>query len=115
MKGIGFERLAVILGGDPAESARTPVVHAHGEEHHQEGGNAGLDVHFLGMKEQPPDGFIDDGDTGQQQQAGFDKGRKIFYFAVPVLVIGIGRLVGYTDRKESHERRDKIQAGMCGL
>ena len=61
------------------------------------------------MKKQPLDRFIDDPYAGQQQQAGFDEGRKIFKLAMSILVIGVRRLVGNPHRKKRHQRRDQIQ------
>ncbi len=107
---IGFERLAVVLGCDPAQGARSPEIHPHGDKHHDESGDAGLDVDV--MEEEPLDGFVDDPDTGEQEQAGFEEGRKIFHFAVSVLVIGVGGLVGDSNRHQGDDRGDQIERGM---
>src|SRR5437879_2609391 len=47
MKRVRFESLAVIFGGDSAQGPRAPVVHDHGEEHNQEGGEARLDFYMV--------------------------------------------------------------------
>ena len=113
MQGIGFERLAVVLGGNPAQGARAPEIHRHGDEHHDEGGDAGLD--FDMVEEEPFGGLVDDPDAGEQEQAGLDESGEIFHLAVPVLVIGIGRLVGDPDRHQGDDRGDQIKNGVQGF
>ena len=113
MQCIGLERLAVVLGGDPAQRARAPEIHRHGDEHHDEGGDAGLDLDV--MKEEAFSGFVDDPDAGEQQQAGLDEGGEVLHFAVPVLVIGVGRLVGNPDRHQRDDGGDQIERGVQGF
>src|SRR5439155_9037545 len=91
MKRVCLESLAVIFRGDPAQGPWAPVMHDHGEEHKQEGGEARLD--FYMVEEEGVKVFVDDLDAGQQEQSGFDESGEIFDFAMPVLVIGIGGLV----------------------
>ena len=95
------------------ERAGAPGVDRHRQQHDQERGHARLNFHAV--KEQPLDRFIDDPDAGQQQQTGFDEGRKILELAVPVLVIGIRRLVGNPNRKKRHQGRDQVQSGVRRL
>src|SRR5437868_14183073 len=71
VKGIGFQSLTVILGGNPAQSTRAPEVHRHGKEHHGEGGDARFNFHM--EEEQTLHGFIHNPNASQQQQAGFDE------------------------------------------
>ena len=58
------------------------------------------------VKEQSFGGFVDDPDTGEQEQAGLDKGGEVFYLAMPVLVIGVGRFVGDAYGKKRYEGSD---------
>jgi len=80
---------------DPAKRARAPEVNRHGDNHYGKGGNAGLDLNV--MKKEAFSGLVDDPDTSQQEQAGFDEGGEIFYLAVSILMIGVGGLVGNTN------------------
>ena len=62
------------------------------------------------MKEETLDGLINDPDTSEEEEAGFDEGGKVFDFAVTVLVIGIGRLVGNTDREIGDDGGDEVES-----
>ena len=64
------------------------------------------------MVKEPPYRLPDDPHAGHQQQPGFDKCGKIFYFAVAILMVGIGRLIGDAHRKQRDHRRYQIQTGM---
>jgi len=76
--------------------------------------NAGtLGFNFDAVKKQALDGLVDDPDAGQQQEAGLDKGGEILELAVPVLVIGIGGLVGNPHGKERYQGGDQVQSGVC--
>ena len=46
VKGVGFERLAFVFGGDAAQSARAPHIHGHGDEHHGESPDGRFDINF---------------------------------------------------------------------
>ena len=52
------------------------------------------------VEEQPSDRLIDDPDAGQEQQTGFDEGGEVLYLAVAVLMVGVGRFIGDSHRKE---------------
>ena len=67
------------------------------------------------MKEEPLARFVNNPDAGQQQQAGFDEGREAFDFAMTVLVLGVGRLVGDANREVGHRRGHQIEAGVRRL
>ena len=62
------------------------------------------------MKEQALGGLVDDPDTSEEEESGFDEGGEIFYFTVTVLVIGIGRLVGNTDREIGDDGGDEVES-----
>ena len=64
------------------------------------------------MKEQPFDGFVDNPDTREQQQAGFEEGGKIFDFPVTVLMVGVSWLVGNSDRHQRDDGSDQIERGV---
>ena len=85
----------------------------HRKQHHGEGGDRGLDIDAA--KEEAEHGLVDDPGAGQQQQAGFDEGGKVFDFAVAVLVVGVGGLVGDADRKKGQQRCDQIEPGVRGF
>ena len=113
MQRVGFESLAFILGGDAAERAGTPPVDGHGNEHHGEGPDRGLD--FDVAEEQAHDRFVDHPGAGQQKQAGFNEGGEVFDLAVAVLVVGVGGLVGDSDGEIGEQRRDQIEGGVRGF
>ena len=113
MKRVGFERLAVILGSDLAQRPRTPEVHRHGNEHDGESRDAGLDLDVV--KEQPLDRLVDDPNTGKQEQTGFDKRGEILHLAMSVLMVGVGRLVGDSNRHQRDDCRDQIEHGVQGF
>src|SRR3984957_21026489 len=105
MEGVGFERLAVVLYGNLCQSPRPPKIYSHRDEHYGESGDARLD--FDVMEEHPPGRFVNDPDTSQKQEPGFDEGGKILYLAMTVLMIGIGGVVGGADRQEGNDTGDK--------
>ena len=110
VQGIGLERLAVVLGGNPAERARTPEIDAHRNEHHGKGGDAGFNIYVA--EEQTLGRFIDDPNASQQQQTGLDECGKIFYLAVAVLMLRVGRFVGDSNGKQRDDGSDQIQDRM---
>ena len=78
--------------------------------HHHKCPRRRLDLNVL--KEQPLDRLVHDPNAGQQQQAGFDEGGEILNFAVAVLVVRIGGLVGNPHREKRDQRRrpDPVQS-----
>src|SRR5581483_2343060 len=110
MKGICLQSLAVVFGCNSSQSARTPEVDCHREEQCEKCRKAGLDLYMV--EEKTLECLKDDYDTGDKQQASFNKSRKILDLAVPVLVVGIGRFVGHTDGKQRHGCRDQVQGRM---
>src|SRR5215510_9766903 len=113
MQGIGFESLTIVLGCDLRKSARTPVIQPHGQQHHDKGSYAWRDLYFA--EKQPLKSFVDDPNAGKEQQAGFDKSGKVLDFAVTILVLGIGRLIGNSNRQERYNGCYQVQARMSGL
>ena len=65
--------------------------------------------------EQAHDRFVDNPGTGQQKQSGFDEGRKIFDFAMAILVVGVGGLVRDSDREIGQKSCDQIEGGVRGF
>ena len=63
---------------------------------HGKSGDAGLDLDVV--EEQALGGFVDDPDTGQQEQASLDESGEVFDLAMSVLMVGVGRLVGDANR-----------------
>jgi len=106
VESVGFEGLAVVLEGDASERAGAPGIDDDGERHDEEGGEAGFD--FDAVKKEALDGFGDDPDTGEKEQSGFDEGGEIFEFAVSVLMVGVGGLVGNADGEKRYEGGDEI-------
>ena len=82
----------------------------HRKQHHSEGDGSGLD--FYVVEEQALDGLVDDDDARQKQETGFDEGGEILDFAVAVLVVGVGGLVGDADGKERDDRGDQVEKGV---
>src|ERR1035441_2734505 len=107
---VGFQSLAVIFAGDPAQSARTPPIHSHREHHYRKGCNGGLD--FNSTEEETQCGFVDNPGAGQKEQASFDKCREVLDFAVAVLMIGVCGFVGNAHRKKREERGDQVEPGV---
>ena len=110
---VGLQSLAVVLVGDALQSPRTPEVHDHRDAHNDESPDGGLDLD--GMKEEALAGFVDDPDAGQQQQAGFEEGGEALDFAVAVLMIGVGGLVGDANRKIGKRRGDQVESRVRGF
>ncbi len=113
MQGVSLQRLAIVLVGDPLQGPRPPPVHRHRGKHHQECRQAGLNLHVT--EEQAPHGLVDDPHASQQQQAGFDEGGKVLDFAVTILVVGIGGLVGNPHRKQRDDGGDQVESRVCGF
>src|ERR1700688_2152169 len=113
MERVSLKRLAVVLYGNSSQCPRPPKIDSHRYEHHRESGDARFDLH---MTEKHSSGrFVNDPDTSQKQEAGFDEGGKILYLAMTVLVVGIGWFIGNANRKESDNGSNKIEPGMSGL
>ena len=110
VQGVGFQRLAVVFGGNASEDARAPPVEPHGKQHHGKGRDRRFDIDAA--KEQTQRRFVDDPGTGQQKQAGFDECGKILDLAVTVLVVGVGGLVGDSDGEKCEQRSDQIEPGV---
>src|ERR1700688_1502870 len=110
MERVGFQRLAVVFVGDAAKCARAPPVHAHREQHHRKSGDGRLN--FDSPEKESHCGLVDDPGASEQEQPGFDEGGKIFDFAMAVLMIRVGGLIGDADRKKSEDRGDQIESGM---
>ena len=113
MQRVGFEGLTVVLRGDLAESARAPNIDNHRYQHYGESPNRGLNIDSA--KEEANNCFVNHPSASEQQQTGFDKGGKIFDFAVAVLVVGVGGLVGDSDGKICQQRGDQIEGGVGGF
>ena len=92
---VGFERLALVLGGDAAESAGAPPVHGHGNQHYNESPDGGFD--FNPAEKQSHGRFVDDPGASHQQQAGLYESGEIFDLAMAVLVVSVGGLIGDTN------------------
>jgi len=58
------------------------------------------------------EGFVDDVDGGENEQAGFDEGGEIFELAVAVGMAFVRGLVGDADGKKRDDGSDKVEAGM---
>src|ERR1700690_2554809 len=67
------------------------------------------------MEEQALDGFVDDEDACEEQEPGFDEGRKVFDFAMAVLVVGVGGFVGEAHGKEGDGGGDQVEKGVGGF
>ncbi len=113
MQCVGFESLAFVLGGDAAESAGTPPIDGHRDEHHGECPDGWFDLNAA--EEQTHDRFVDDPDAGQQKQAGFDEGGEVLDLAVAILMVGVGGLVGDSDREICEQGGDQIQSRVRGF
>src|SRR5260370_7686040 len=108
MERIRLQCLTVIFLSNPSQSARAPEIYRHGKEHRQKRGPIGLDVDVL--EEQSFDGFVNDDETSDQQQAGLDERRKVLNFSVPILTVGVCRLVRYAHREKRDRGSDQIQS-----
>src|SRR5260370_16619306 len=104
MERIRLQCLTVIFLSNPSQSARAPEIYRHGKEHHQKRGPIGLDVNVV--EEQSFDGFVNDDDTSDQQQAGLDERRKVLNFSLPILMVGVCTLVPYPHPKNHDPRSD---------
>ncbi len=67
------------------------------------------------MKKEALEGFINDVDGSEDQEAGLDEGGEIFEFAVAVRMALVGGPVGNADGEKGDDRGNKIEAGMEGL
>src|SRR5215813_11224583 len=61
------------------------------------------------MKEQAIEGFVNDVESGDKKQRGFDKGREIFELPVAIGMALVGGLIGHANRKERDDRGDQIE------
>src|ERR1700722_269272 len=113
MERIGFESLAGIFAGNAIQAARAKEINSHAAQQNDDGGEAGTNA--LSVKEKTLKGFENNVKRGEEKQRGFDKRRKTFNLAVAIEVIGVGWLVGDSDREESDDRSKEIETGMHGL
>src|SRR4051812_28802205 len=110
MQRVRLQGLAVILHSDTPQRPRPPEIYSHRDEHNYESRNAGLNLHV--MEKQSLGGFVDDPDTRQQQQAGFDESGKILYFPMAILVIRIRGFVGNPYGKKRDDSSNQVKPGM---
>ena len=113
MKRVGFECFAGMTPGDGVERARAGEINGESDEKNEDGGEGGLNVD--GVEEEAIEGFIDDVDGGEEEQAGFDEGGEIFKFAVAVGVALVGRLIGNADGEKGDDGGDEVEAGVQGF
>src|SRR5579864_340920 len=95
MQRVSLQGLAIILISNFAQRPRPPEIYRHRDKHYEKCGQGGFNLHV--MEKQTLNRLVDNRDTGEEQQPGFDKCRKVFDFSMAVLVVSIGRLVGDTD------------------
>src|SRR5258708_34915998 len=67
------------------------------------------------VKKEPVEGFVDDVDSGEDKEPGFDERREIFKFAVAVWVAFVSRLVGNANGEKRNYGGDEVEAGMGPL
>ena len=113
VESVGFQSLAVVLSGNAPQDAGTPPIDAHGEQHHRKSGDRWLD--FDAAEEETNHGLVNDPDAGEQQQSGFHESGEILDFAVTVLVLGVGGLIGNADGEECQNGGDQVESGVRGF
>src|SRR5258708_23631465 len=64
------------------------------------------------VKKAPVEGLVEDVDSGEDKEPGFDERREIFKVAVAVWVAFVSRLVGDADREKRNDGGDEVEAGM---
>src|SRR4029077_16746842 len=82
MQRIGFQRVTGVFFGHTRESPRSRHVNRKGNQEHKDSGQAGLDVHAA--EEEAREGFVNDVEGGEGEEAGFDEGGKVFEFSMAV-------------------------------
>ena len=110
MKRVGFERVALVALGHAGEAPRARPVDGHGQAQNQDGSDARANM-GLG-EEQAAEGFPDDVDGSEEQQAGLDECGEIFDFSVAVGVNLVGRLVGNADGEIGEDGGNQVEAGV---
>src|SRR4029077_6884047 len=91
MQRVGLQRVARIFSSHASERPRARYVDRQSDQQYQNGRDAWLDVHVV--EEQAIKRLINDVESCQRQQPGFDERGKILKLAVPVGMLLIRRLV----------------------
>ncbi len=91
MEGIRFEGFTGVFAGDDGQGASAGQINGEGSEKNDEGDEAGLDMD--GVEKEAGEGFVDDVNGGEDEEAGFDEGGEILEFAVAIGVALISGLV----------------------
>src|SRR5580693_4325060 len=113
MESVGFEGVARIFARDVRERARSCDIDGQGHEQHENGGDAGLDVHAV--EEEAVKRFINDIESGQEQQRGFYESGEIFKLAVAVGMAFVRRFIRNAYGEKSDDRGEQVQAGVQGF
>src|SRR5258708_5218078 len=113
MQCVGFESFAGAPLDHGIHRGGPGHINRERDEENQDRGNARLDMDRV--EKEPVEGFVDDVDSGQDEEPGFDERREIFKFAVAVWVAFVSRLVGDADREKRNDGGDEVEAGMDGF
>src|ERR1700723_3096563 len=114
MQRIGLERFAWILSCDASKRTGADEIDPHRKRKDDDGQQAR--VHVLSRTEdQPLDGFPDNVQRRQQQQAGLDERGKALHFTVAIEVLRVWGFVRDTNRKISDDGSYQVEDGMQGL
>lgn len=110
MQSIRFECLAGEATRDARNGAGARGVNSHHNEQENDSEPAGTQV--CAVEEQALESFPNNVKRGEEQEAGFDKGGEAFEFGMTVGVVGVGGLVGDTNREKGDDGGDEVEAGM---
>src|SRR5260221_7212483 len=113
VQGVGFKSFAGVALGDDIQGVGAGHVDREGDEKDDDGSDGGLNVD--GVEKEAMEGLVDDIDGGENEQAGFNEGGKIFEFAMAVGVALVRGLVGDADGEKRDDGGDKVKAGMEGF
>jgi hypothetical protein len=108
MQCVGFEGFARVALGDDIERAGPGHINREGHEQDQDGSDARLNMD--GMEKKAMEGFVDDVNRREDEQAGFDKCGEILKLAVAVGVALVSRPVGDADREKRDDGGDQVEA-----
>ena len=113
MQGVRFQGLAVVLASGLVEHPGAGHVHHDGHPHHQKRPQGG--IHFGGTNQEPDVRLPEDPHGGSQKENGLEQRRYVLHRPVTEKVVGVSRLVRYSNGKVGHGGGGQIEGAMCGF
>src|SRR5258706_15085458 len=95
MERVGLQGIAGKFPGDVGKSASVRDINPKSKQQNDDGGDTRFDMYSA--KEETAEGFVNNVQGREEQEASFDERRKILEFSVAVGMLFVGRLIRNAD------------------